>query len=150
MGGKYSSDLETYSNEDSRAILRSTFSMSVITAIATIVVLVIIYNYFFTLRKKNYAIMQMVGCTRIKGAMILLIEMMLFSIPSIIVGTMLFSFCQKRWFDSIFRYMEITITTDVCVGLAIYEIAAILVVFFVLSIWYSRMSVKSQLIMLQE
>ncbi len=150
MGGSYSTQLETYSNEDAAAVLKSTFSVSAITMVATVIVLFIIYNFFFTLRKNNYAIMQICGCRRLKGTFILQGEMMLLSVPSIILGTLIFRLCQKYWLNSIFMYMEITITTKVCLYFTIFEIVAIFVLFFLLSFWFSMKSIKSQLIYAKE
>lgn len=146
LPGNYRIGLETSTEEDKIAILKSSLVTSSLIGVSVLAVLLIVYGYIIRLRKKNLAIWRLTGCSSIKAAGLFFTEMGIISAPSVLLGFIVFYFTQIKWLNKFYPYMEVTHTAELYVKSYVAMMLALFVLFAGISVFNSRYSVKQQLI----
>lgn len=138
--------VQTSSDEDKKAIMKSSLVISALIGMSALAVLAVIYGYIIGRRNRNLAIWRLTGCSSVKAAGFFFTEMAAISVPSVLLGFAVFRFVQVKWLNGLFPYMSVTYTFSLYAGLYLAIMSVLAVLFMGISIFNSRYSVKQQLI----
>ena len=133
---------------DEKALMRSAILACCLIGIVLIGTLVIVYQHILDKRNNKLAIFRLNGCTSFKSMFLMMVEMLIVSIPSLILGFAMFKILQEKKLESLYPYMDPYINFDMYVRLFLGMLGFLVIFFIVLSGIRAMKSVKKQLIMI--
>ena len=138
------------SEGDEKSLMKTILLSCVLIGVVLTGTLVIVYQHIMDKRNFKLAVFRLVGCSRIRSVGLLVVEMLMISIPSLLLGFGLFKWLQERYLEGVYPYMDPYLNFEVYLKLFTGMTVLLLLTFTVLSVARTLKSINLQLIMMRE
>lgn len=132
-------DLET------RASLKSQMIMSSFMAVMSAFVICIVYRYLQLKREKTTAIYQIVGCTRLRAALLYICEVIIILMLPVIPGYFIFLYIEDIFLRNYFEWFGVIYRDEIELKLIGLYLAMVVIVIAVMLIFSTRKTPKEML-----